>query len=536
MKVYIEDQSKISVFSLPSKIEDEFIINYISPQGIEENITLTSENNCWNISSGYDYTFYEGQERVISKALEDGSFFKIKFNDIENLVNLYSFNIPITYYNFTINNLSEITIGNSDSNIICYNKPEIATQHIKISKVNNYWLLDDLNQQERYVYVNQKRVHKCYLQLGDIIFVNGLKIIWMDSYISINKPNNLIKIKLQEYQKYDIENTYTPVNDVEKNATLYTEKQIFFHTPRLKQNIKGKIIKIENPPAKEPEDEIPAFITYGATVMMGVSSSITGVIAISNIVAGKATILSSITEIGICITMMLGMILFPILQDKFQKKKKKEKEAKRQKRYGEYLNNKREEINNELKEENEILFKNNLSSEELQNAINNLTTDIWSREILDDDFLNIRLGLGDIEAFVKVDAALEEFSLEDDNLREEVKKIKDEKLMLKNVPITISLTENNILPIIISDDYLYKKQYLDWLSLQLITYYSGIDLKIAILTTEENKDYWDFYKYLPHCQTPDRKLRLFATDEEQYKDIAFYLDEQYKLRLINSND
>lgn len=58
MKVYISDDYKLDVFSLPDKVEDEFLINYISPTGIEETITLTAEANKWYIASSYDVNIY----------------------------------------------------------------------------------------------------------------------------------------------------------------------------------------------------------------------------------------------------------------------------------------------------------------------------------------------------------------------------------------------------------------------------------------------------------------------------------------------
>ena len=41
--------------------------------------------------------------------------------------------------------------------------------------------------------------------------------------------------------------------------------------------------------------------------------------------------------------------------------------------------------------------------------------------------------------------------------------------------------------------------------LQIISYYSGLDLKIAIVTTEENKKKWEYLKYLPHCISNDQQ-------------------------------
>lgn len=542
MKVYISDDYKLGVFSLPDKVEDEFLINYVSPTGIEETITLTAENNKWYIASSYDVNIYSDNISVKKEALVNDKMYQIKFSDLENSIMLYCFDIPIQYYNFAIGNKQEIVIGPQQGSDIMYNNTFISG--FKIYRYNNCWVYEATQNSGMLIYVNQKRCNKTILNLGDVIFTNGLKLIWMNDYLSINNPNNKVKTTLQQYEKFnslETENSYTPVKDTEKNLQLYTEKQVFFHTPRLRRNITEKVINIEKPPEKVKPDTTPAFLTYGATIMMGLSSSITGVIAIFNVASGEATLLSSVTEITICISMIVGTIMFPIMQDKYQKKKIKKDEDKRQKRYTNYLQQKNNEIQEETKKEIEILFANNLSAEELQNAIINKTANIWSREIPDSDFLTLRLGLGNKKASIKVEAVLEEFSLEDDNLKEQVKQIKNTPLFLQNVPITVSLIENNVLPVIINDDYpsreiSYKQPYIDWLSLQIMTYYSGVDLKIVILTTEENENKWDHFKYLPHCYNNEHTIRLFATNEDEVKTVTSFLESEYQNRLSSKKN
>ena len=107
---------------------------------------------------------------------------------------------------------------------------------IIIYKQNNYWFLEDNGFEQTKVYVNNQRIKKTTLKLGDVIFTNGLKIIWMDSFIRLNNPNNKIKTTLKTrkiYQDQDNnENILTPVKDTEKSIVLYTDNQVFFHTPR----------------------------------------------------------------------------------------------------------------------------------------------------------------------------------------------------------------------------------------------------------------------------------------------------------------
>ena len=54
MKIFLVDKNKLNIYSLPNKIEDPYTINYISPTGVEETLTLLVEKGKWIISSAID--------------------------------------------------------------------------------------------------------------------------------------------------------------------------------------------------------------------------------------------------------------------------------------------------------------------------------------------------------------------------------------------------------------------------------------------------------------------------------------------------
>lgn len=535
MKVYITDNSKIVDYALPTKVEDSFLIEFITATGVEENIILTAENGVWTISSNIDTTITNGVTKIEKDILKDNVCYQIQFSDLEEIVKMYCVETPVIYQSFQVPNKDVITLGRENADI-CYNAVGIGETHFKIKRSSNEWIFEGNEDNTRITFINGKRYQKIVLQLGDVIFTNGLKIIWMNTFIKINNPNNLVQVASEKYKKFNMmgdENTYTQVKDTEKAITLYNENQVFFHTPSLKKTIKEKEIKIMNPPSPRGNDDPPAFLTLGSTIIMGISSSLTGLMAIFTLTKKDGNILSAIIEIIICLSTLLGSIAFPILLNKYNKNKIKKQEEKRQKKYGAYLNEKKLEIKNELEKERTILYENNLSLKEIvQNIINKKS--IWNREISDSDFLNLRLGIGTRKSYIKVDAKVDEFSLEDDNLREEVEKIIETPLVLEQVPITISLIEDRILPLIINPNFLYKKQFIDSLMLQLITYCSGMELKIVILTNKEIQDNWNYLKYLPHLCNQDKNIHFFATNDDEMKQLSIYLESVYNERLSHS--
>lgn len=533
MKLYIADKYKVQSYLLPSKVEDSYLIQYVSITGIEENITLTAEDGKWTIIGNYDMSIQKDVSKVYKDVIVNNNIYQITFSDLNYSIYLYCFDTPVNYKSYAIGNKTEIKFGKIAGDIV-YQNSNINDNHFHIIRSNNCWLFEDDGTDFSVTYINGVRAHKQYLKLGDVIFTNGVKIVWMDLYFKINNLNQQVNVQLEEYKQFEMlgsENQYTPVKETEKQITLYKDDQVFFHTPRLKETSEEHIIKIVPPPPKIEDDGPPAILTLGATVMMGLSSSITGIIAIFNLATRRTTLLNSITEISVCLFMIIGTVCFPILLDKYQKRKMKKKEKKRQEKYTEYLEEKKKNIQEIITKETSLLLQNNLNSQELQQNVIQRTNKIWSREIQDNDFLTFRLGLGNKKANIKIDTTLEEFSMEEDNLKKQVEEIVNSPFVLEKVPITASLIENKVLPFIINYDYPGRKLYIDNIMIQLISYYSGVDLKIVILTSQNQASDWEYVKYLPHCISKDCSVRFFATNEEEMKQVSSYLEKIYQERV-----
>ena len=535
MKIYLLDNKKINMYSLPRKIEDPYLINYITENGLEETINIIAKDGHWEIESTPETAFLNNGAKVNNEVLQNNSAYQVQFSDVQNTLMLYCLETPIEFREYDLSAISELTIGKDQGNTIYYNNLFTNAQCVRITRQNNYWYLDNYDI-EQPIYINGYKTNKKVLKLGDTIFINGLKIIWLEQFIKVNSPKDELVIKLNPTRETKVENSrYTEPTDTEKASTLYNDNQVFFHTPRLKESIKEKEITIQLPPNKIEMDKTPAILQIGGTIMMGMASTVTGIVTVFNVMAGKASIMSSLAEISICVAMLLGSILFPILLDKYQKKQYKKAEKERQEKFNEYLNNKEEDIERSLKKEKQILLENNLSVQELKQELAHRTNKIWSREIKDPDFLSIRLGLGNIKSSLKLNTQLEEFSLTDDKLKERVVEIAHRKLILENVPITASLINDKILPIIIKNDYPKKQQFIDGIILQIISYYSGLDLKIAVVTTEENKKNWEYLKYLPHCISEDQEEHFFATTEEETKQLMSTLEKIRVERISDDN-
>ena len=95
-----------------------------------------------------------------------------------------------------------------------------------------------------------------------------------------------------------------------------------------------------------------------------------------------------------------------------------------------------------------------------------------------------------------------------DNLKDLIYEKFNQKPMLRNVPVNMSVINNKVLPVLL--DTKYKLDFIHSIMLQLIYYHSGKDLKIVIFTNKSNEYRWSYCRYLPHCWNSKFNKRFFA--------------------------
>lgn len=82
--------------------------------------------------------------------------------------------------------------------------------------------------------------------------------------------------------------------------------------------------------------------------------------------------------------------------------------------------------------------------------------------------------------------------------------------ILKEAPVLLSLTKKNISAIIYENEKL-KFRYIQNILLQLITFHSYDELKLAFLLKDNTDGKWDFAKMLPHVWSNAKDMRFLQT-------------------------
>lgn len=538
MQVVVVKKENLYRYPFPNEFITTYWIKDYDEFGNERNLlSIEQLNNKWVLVANDNCKIIDNNIEVRSVTVSLNKFYTLKITTKDSVTEamIYVCNENDSTYNSYLLEDGEYTIGSSSNQNIILNNNNVNEEHATLVKQNNKYLIKSKGNNSA-VYINDHREINKVLENGDIIFIMGYKIIVLNSYIIINSSINEItinspKIVKKELPKYN-GNLEPSIDD--ENAELYTENDYFSRAPRFVTSINEEDFTIDSPPGKVEPDETPVLYTVGPMLTMAMSSIVSASVSVINLTNGKGTLLSALPAIVVSLAMLSSTLLWPTLMRKYQKKKQKKQEEERQKKYIEYLTEKRTKIENLRTNQYQVLVANYPEPKNLEPIILNKKRNLWERQIKSDDFLSVRLGIGNIPLKINLRYPTEDFTMSTDNLKEELNKVAESAKDIVNAPVTISLAERNKL-VIIGDKY-NKESMLKSIILQLSTYQSYDDLKIVVMVNDKTSDIWEDFKMLPHMWSNSRDVRFYANNYEDMSKISFYLEQIYMARKYNEDD
>lgn len=507
----------IKSFVLPEKISGRYWVkdadnqNIISIESIEQKWCLKSnKNNVLLDENGNEikkiFLQFMSINRIYSKETEQCSFVFVE---------------PITkdranYIKYGMPENIELVIGKTPDCDIFYNNPFVSKIHAVLSYKNGVWHIEDKSSRNG-TFVNNYPVNKLLLKHGDVIYIMGMKLIIGDCFFAINNPDNQVIVNEENIGLFN-----KPVFDKAIDEFELDEPEYFYRSPRFKREVKTAKIKVDNPPSNQFGEEMPLMLVLGPSITMGLASVTMAVFYINNAIT-TGNFSNAIPSIAMSVSMLLGTMLWPIISKKYDKNRRLKKEEKRQKKYSEYLKEKETQITDEIAHQEEILRENSVTVPECIERINGVSRTLWERTLNQKDLLELRLGTGIKKLDAEILYSERRFTLDEDNLNEDMLTLCESPKILKNIPITISLFENYVSGAIGNEKELYS--FIKGLILQIITFYSKDDVKLVFLYDEKQSEQFEFVKWLPHVWDDEMNYRFIATNDEEGKDITSYFEQ-----------
>ena len=388
-----------------------------------------------------------------------------------------------------------------------------------------------LTNSNNFLYVNNKKVESGYIiRIGDKVQILNLKIQFLKNVLIINNPEMNVEINnvSANILPYQIPNEKLENREI-REVELYSKKDFFSKSPRIRRTIEEKEYKLDNAPDNDKDkDNIPLIITLGPMLSMGVTSAMTLLNTIIQINNGTETLKTQWISIVSGVVMLLTSLFWPLLTSAYNKHLEKKKRIHLYRKYGDYLVTKREELEKERNLQIDIIKENRLSLDECIKIISMKGNGLWDKRKDQDDFLQIRVGIGSEPFKVKIEYPESGFTLDQTELRKVTDNLVAEYKMLDNVPIGYSLFDNYMTAL--TGNYEKSLSFVDNVLLQLMTFYCYDELKIMIFTDEEHKDHWKYVKFSNYCFDDNKNIRYFAGSQEESKELSDALVNELNYR------
>lgn len=412
---------------------------------------------------------------------------------------------------------SVIRVGRNLKNNIVIKNAHVSSQHCLIKRENGIYYVEDCNSTNG-TYLNGLKVTKSKVESGDEIHIFNYTFRFNGGKLSMLNAGNDIEI-------HDLPSN---VSNQKSSAYIEGEKPIYRRSPRTQEELPKDDIVLAAPPSKgqKYEKSRGLFSSIASSAAMVGSSMITGGAASAAMIAARAAML----------VMPATSIADQSSNNKRNKKKSITYAKMREARFANYLDEQRARILSVSNQQRKIINDENPSPKECYGIAQNLNRNLWERTPNDRDFLDVRLGMGYEKLCVNVKDRGEAYGveLEDDDAKEMSAMLVEESKYVDNIPVRVSLKQNNTIGIIGNRDRVIAQ--VKNMITELTAFHCYSDIKIVGVFDNDEYEKWSDLRWLPHIWDDNKQMRYLAFDKENAHSMCESFNDMLKTRARELKD
>lgn len=233
----------------------------------------------------------------------------------------------------------------------------------------------------------------------------------------------------------------------------------------------------------------------------------------------------------IFVLMTLGMtgatLIFSITTYFKNRKKYKADMKERDASYRRYLKDKTSELHAAAEEQAHSLHYHFPTVTEIRDMALSVDSRIYEKTMFHHDFLQYRVGTGEENTSFNIEFQEEEFTQDKDELIESAKDLKSQYYSVKDVPMGTDLMNG---PVGYIGHRALVIEQLQLMVMQTSLFHSYYDLQFITIFPEEEKEQWDWMRWLPHASLRDINVRGFVYHERSRDQVLNSLYQILKER------
>lgn len=420
----------------------------------------------------------------------------------------------------------EILIGRTVERGIRYASPLVSARHALLSLVGDSFTITDLGSSNG-TFVNGRGIAPNIatplvpgdtVRILDFTFMVGLR------FLSMNAPAGLSITGLDSCRPI----SHGAFRDVCPPATEdIPELRFFYPAPRLTRTYKPVAFQVDDPPRSNQREPEPAIMQMGPSFLMGIASIFMVSSAVSRLMDG-ADILQTLPMIAMSISMIAGMLIWPFVNRRYNKKRDEREELRREATYTDYLNGVEARLARACEEQATVLRENRVEIDDVLNRAAVLSPRLMNRTPAHDDFMDLRVGTGSVELDANVRFPERRFSLEDDKLLDKVTHLANHPPRVSDVPLAFDPVSHFVSGIVGSREEAWA--FVRGIVAQASAFFSYQDVKIVLIADKEDEAEWGFMRSLPHLFDDAGTERFIATDAAGLMQLGMYLERLVEMR------
>ncbi len=233
----------------------------------------------------------------------------------------------------------------------------------------------------------------------------------------------------------------------------------------------------------------------------------------------------------ISISMFMMTLVTSTVQYMKDKKKRKVNEEKRRRVYTLYLKNMRSDFHRLSTKQKAVLDYHFPTFEQMKQMTDHVSRRIWERPVDSHDFLEIRLGTGNVPASYEISLSSGDLAnREVDDLLEQSQRMEKVYKEISSAPITVKLSEG-IVGLIGKESVM--KREIHQLIGQLAFFHSYHDTRMIYIFPNEEYEAVEWMKWLPHFSLPNMHAKGFIHNEQTRDQLLSSLYEIIRERDID---
>ncbi|MGN0585227.1 MAG: type VII secretion protein EssC, partial [Ruminococcus sp.] len=471
----------------------------------EFEIALVRNNESWRIQTTENiYLDFGGNRKIWTKPLEHGEQFCVRYSSSDAELFSGRFFVDFDYENkkydrmIDISQLQHLVIGSEKNASIQLQSEYVYDDHVDIRREGNRLFLCNINSQYG-VFMNGKRIESnTELKSYDFFSIANFSFYYKDGILYTDKESC---ISFHGLKFKDISDS--------GNALEYP---LFHRNARIKVKLNDEEIPLLAPKDKPQKPKSNLILKLlPALSMIALTVVLRGMMGSTNL---------SFVLFSVC-SMSVGAIVsvFTIINEKKEYKKEIEK---RDKGYRSYIDTKRQEITDARAEEVSVLNEIYFPYEKTSSDVMKFSGDLFDRIPEDDDFLDVRIGIGNMDAIRKIEYKKQEtYEADDDELVDLPVQLSEDLKQVKNAPVVVHLKEANVAGVVGDHAALYEMMKILFFDLCVRQHYHDVKVFLFVPSDEVRKYQWA--KWFRHLNNDEIGCRNIICDDDSKNAILEYL-------------